>query len=247
PPATSRATRPRAPHATPRPMPGSHACGYRRPRCAATRPGLLPSSCTAVTRRTRPGSRWPRRSQPAPPCRSSYHPPTPTGSETPKGPLVAFNATMGPSGALPGGIRRSGGDAVDAPVVVGADVAQPVVQAILAALPELGRHRAHPPAAPVRRHGDLLDVGEPALDRRQMVVEGFPAADPRRLRRGPRPQLRPAGPSAPVLGRLLGADLLHLAAHRHLTLQRIPGEGHRGEPRRGQIVALGRRVVRVEH
>ncbi|CAK7287774.1 hypothetical protein SGPA1_50740 [Streptomyces misionensis JCM 4497] len=178
---------------------------------------MQPAQSQAVTRPA--GCRYVR---PAPPRRN---------------PARGSSASPGPSGA----------EAVDPPGAVRAGgVAQPVVEPVLPALPELDRLRGDPEAAPVRRHRHLFALG---VARRQLGVgrvQFGARGDHRGLGAGPGAQLGAVRAAAEVRGGLVAPGAPDRAGDDDLPGQRMPGEEQRGARVRRQIAALAGVVVGVE-
>src|SRR4051794_3495293 len=122
--------------------------------------------------------------------------------------------------------RISGGEALERPgAALGAPVAQAVVEAALAALPELDRGRLEEVAAPVLGSRDL-PAGEAGSDVGDAPLELGPRGDRLALRRGPRGDLAPARAGGEVGVALLGRQAADRAgrAHRAVLLEPAPRE-----------------------
>src|SRR5262245_45046475 len=96
-------------------------------------------------------------------------------------------------------------EAFDRPRLAVAAVADPVVEPVLAVLPELERVGHQPVAAPVRWARDLARMRRVELG--EAVLERLAGLDRLALRRHGRGDLAPARPRSPVGVRLLGGDL----------------------------------------
>ena len=122
--------------------------------------------------------------------------------------------------------RPSRLQAFDAPAVGAAPVDEPVVQAVLAALPELDALQLHAVPAPERWSGYR---GAPVLgfELVQPALKLLPARYGPTLFGGPGPELAAAG-SAPEVGvRLFGRDLASEALDPDLPLELAPVEDER--------------------
>lgn len=124
-------------------------------------------------------------------------------------------------------------------------VAQPVVQAIVAVLPELDRVRRHPVAAPERWKWDVA-VAEARRDPLDLGLELGAARHRLALTRRPRAELARARPVSPVRNRLRRVEAAHGAGHPHLAPEIGPVEHQRGPWVRSQVTALVALGVRVE-
>src|SRR5215218_1067751 len=133
-----------------------------------------------------------------------------------------------------------------APFVVVTHEADPVVQPVGAALPELHPLRQHPVPTPHGRAGHrpvrCLFVQDP-----HPLGQLLPRGDDGRLHRRDRGQLGAPGPGVPE--RIGGGlpDPFDPAGHPHLPLHRVPGEDQRRPRIHGQLRPLGRGVAGAEH
>src|SRR5262245_27469443 len=140
---------------------------------------------------------------------------------------------------------RSRPEALDGPGTAFAPVTQPVVEAVVAVLPELPHLRPYAEAAPLPGEGRVVAVlGAHRVDETLQLVP--PAHDPA-LRRGgrrhaaerrPRPKIRLGVGARGPLDRSLDADL---------APERSPVEEQRGVRVGGQLAALAALVAGVEH
>src|SRR5262249_58506552 len=118
----------------------------------------------------------------------------------------------------------SRGEPFDDPPVILSPVADPVVQAVLPALPELELVRLHEIAAPERGERDLVaETGGRLLEH---PIENLPAAYHLALGRRPGRQTMSAWSRAEVGLRFLPRQLRDVARGAHLAVQRRPVEQH---------------------
>src|SRR5262249_55072725 len=149
-----------------------------------------------------------------------------------------------PAGAPgPRALRRQ---ALDDPRPPPARVHEPVVQAILAVLPELEALRRYSNPAPRLGQGQLLTF----VLRRQLGdarLQSLPAGDRPALRRGERAELTPSWARAHVGRRLLGTHALGRTLDPDLAAERIPVEQQRRTRILVEIARLATLVVREDH
>src|SRR6185437_13485601 len=139
------------------------------------------------------------------------------------------------------------GESLDMPGVHWADacVAQAVVQAAGASLPEFDHLRNHTEPAPVRRAWNLV-VGVSLFERAIGPLQVSAAADHLALRRGPCAKLAACGAAVEVSVGLGGGDPLHRPLHAHLALQQHPEEDQRCARIRRQLCAFAALIIGVE-
>src|SRR5262249_50973910 len=119
---------------------------------------------------------------------------------------------------------RSGGEALDGPAGSLAAVAQPVVQPVGPALPELHDVVPEPVAAPEAGHGHGRARGPALLHPRVTVVEHGARGDHRRLPACPRAELGGVRAGMEVWLALALGQGRDRALDDHLATQRVPGE-----------------------
>src|SRR6202165_6111879 len=124
------------------------------------------------------------------------------------------------------------------------DVAQPVVQPVFAALPELDPARPQRVAAPVGRQWNLIGIFRRELSHR--ALEHLARRQPATLPRGQRRDLRAPGPAPEVLERGGPAQAPHRPGPAHLVASLKPVEDDRCAIVAGQVTAFSAAVVRVE-
>src|SRR5687767_8928450 len=120
----------------------------------------------------------------------------------------------------------SGSEALNGPAVADAAVEQPVVQPVLAALPELDLRGDHAIAAPVRRAGRVLT--ELLCYFLHFRFKKLPARNHRALRRGVSRQASARRPGGEVIVRLGARDLLDASLDADLPLELRPQERQAG-------------------
>src|SRR2546428_4930026 len=123
----------------------------------------------------------------------------------------------------------SGGEAFDAPGVAGAaDVAQPVVQAVLAGLPELDPGWVQRGAAPTPGQRHLIRILFRQLE--HAALEDFARANHLALRRPHRRDLCATRPAGEILEGCRASDLSHRTVDTDLVPRDRPVEDERRTP-----------------
>jgi membrane protein len=136
-------------------------------------------------------------------------------------------------------------EALERPAGPGPPVLEPVVQPVVAVLPELDRPGVDEVAAPERRERDVV-AAEAVLDRARGGLQRGPVADRRALPGRPRADAAGAGPGAPVRLRFHGGQPRDRTGRPHLPALLAPVP-HQRRPRvRRQVGALGAVVACVE-
>ena len=140
--------------------------------------------------------------------------------------------------------RPSGGEPLDQPGPVFAAIAEAVVQAVVAVLPELVDRRRETHPSPERRPRDVVRIA--LANRLPARLEVCPAADRLALTGRPGAELARARPRREIhvgLGRL---DLRDLALDADLSTDRVPVEDERTSWVLAEVARLPALVVRVE-
>src|SRR5215208_7685155 len=123
------------------------------------------------------------------------------------------------------------------PATIGPHPVDPIVQAVLAALPELDRAGHEPVAAPVARALDLL-AGEALVRLGERAQQRFAIGDRSALPRRPGAEPRSARARGEVRVRLLLGEPLDGALGPHRPMQRLPVQRDRGARVRRELAPL---------
>src|SRR5262249_13740812 len=132
------------------------------------------------------------------------------------------------------------------PAAVAAEIAQPIVQAARASLPELVFVREHAKASPPRRPGNGAAAVR-LLHPLELALERLAALDRPAWFRGIHAVAALERTRGEVAIGFVGADALDAARHAHLPLERAPEEEQARPPCGLHLVRLPALVVGEEH
>src|SRR6185437_14056570 len=138
----------------------------------------------------------------------------------------------------------SGSEALNLPGAAAARVEEPVMQPVLASLPEFDPLRDHPVAAPVV--GTRRVVAVLVLFSLHGLFQLLPRSHHGALRRGAGGEARARRPAREVIIRLLRAHSVHAPLDAHLALERRPEEDQARRGACAELAALAALVVGVE-
>src|SRR6266516_4751490 len=171
-----------------------------------------------------------------------------SSKSTPGSDMTSPSITPDQAGTLRGYERfdGSGRQPLDDPAALGIPrVSEPVVETVLAALPELEGLRGQPHPAPERRQGNLaaLELGLQSL---VALLQVITVGDGLALAGGPRGQSGLARARVEVALRILGGGPADGPGRPDLAVQRRPVQGQGGPRVRRQLPRLAALVVREE-
>src|SRR6202035_297389 len=156
--------------------------------------------------------------------------------------MLRASATSRWKAAFPLGLRR---ETLYLPAAPGALVAEAVVQAVAAGLPEFDDVRGDQVAAPEVGHRHLGALGPPLLKVRDPVVELGAGGKDRRLAARPRADLRAALPRVKVRLALLHRQRPGRPLHGHLAAEGVPGEDRAAARVAREVAGLAGGPVRM--
>src|SRR5262245_17915885 len=166
--------------------------------------------------------------------------------ETPPASATAFGFSPGP--ARPCFLRKartsSGSEALNLPGAAAARIEEPVMQPVLASLPEFDPLRDHPVAAPIVRPRGIVTVGGLFFLDRGLQKRAI--RNDRALNGSACRQARARGPARKVLVGFLSAHLPDAPFDAHLPLELRPQEHEAGLRPCRELAALAALVVRIE-